>query len=256
MILWMKNRLPRFNQAGFSLIELLVVIGLIGVLMAFLLPALEKARESALKIKCASNIRQVGISLVLYANENHGNYPRTTYIPGAPLTEGTNPAAVDPFKAGGVQPNDVTAALFLLIRTQDVLPQIFICPYNDVNVFGADQATNIRSRSNFTDYTKNLGYSYANPYPDKAAVAAGYALNSQISPRFVLAADLNPGLLDDNTKNHEDEGQNVLYADGHVEWQRDALCGMNKDNIYRTRGGAVSGSPGDAMDTILLPVQK
>lgn len=244
------------QRRAFSLIELLVVIGIIAVLMAILLPALEKARESALKVKCASNIRQVGQALVLYSNDNHGQYPRTTYIPGAPLTEGTGPAATDPFATGGVQPNDVTAAIFLLIRTQDALPQIFMCPYNDVNAFEADKATNIRNRSNFTDYRKNLGYSYANPYPDATAVAAGYALTNHLSPRFVLAADLNPGTLSENSKNHEDEGQNVLFADSHVEWKRENICGINKDNIYRTKADAVSGSPVDSTDTILLPFQK
>lgn len=244
------------QRRAFSLIELLVVIGIIAVLMAILLPALEKARESALKVKCASNLRQVGQALVLYSNENHGQYPRTTYIPGAPLTEGTGTTATDPFSPGGVQPNDVTAAIFLLIRTQDALPQIFMCPYNDVNVFEADKATDIRNRSNFTNYRKNLGYSYANPYPDAAAVATGYALTNRISPRFVLAADLNPGTLSENSKNHEDEGQNVLFADSHVEWKRENNCGINKDNIYRTKADAVTGSPVDATDTILLPFQK
>jgi prepilin-type N-terminal cleavage/methylation domain-containing protein/prepilin-type processing-associated H-X9-DG protein len=60
---------------GFSLIELIVVIGIITILMAFLLPALRGARESARTIQCASNLRQIGLAIQQYANANHGRTP-------------------------------------------------------------------------------------------------------------------------------------------------------------------------------------
>src|SRR5258708_3411338 len=152
-------------KAAFSLIELLVVIGIMAVLMAILLPALEKAREQANKTRCATHLQQLGQSLSLYSNENHGDYPRTTYVPGAPLAQGTNPAAPDPFRAGGPVPNDVTAALFLLIRTQGLPPKILTCPYNDVNTFEPDRAQTITGRSNFTDNRKHLASTYTTPNP-------------------------------------------------------------------------------------------
>lgn len=251
----MKMPSVRSRRCGFSLIELLVVIGIIAVLMAILLPMLEKGREQANRLKCANNLRQMGQYLGLYSNENHGAYPRTTYVAGAPLNAGTNADASDPFKAGGPLANDVTAALFLLIRAQGVPSSIFVCPYNDVNTFEPDKAPNLAARSNFTDYRKNLGYSYANPYPDAAAVAAGYQLNNRLNAEFAVAADLNPGLSDDNSKNHEDEGQNVLFGDGHVDWKKIPTCGMNLDNIYRNKSGAV-GSPADGTDSVLVPVQR
>jgi prepilin-type N-terminal cleavage/methylation domain-containing protein/prepilin-type processing-associated H-X9-DG protein len=60
---------------GFTLVELLVVIGIIAVLISILLPSLNKAREAANSVSCLSNLRQVGLSVQLYANQNKGVIP-------------------------------------------------------------------------------------------------------------------------------------------------------------------------------------
>ncbi|MHB1767186.1 MAG: type II secretion system protein, partial [Phycisphaerae bacterium] len=60
---------------GFTLIELLVVISIIALLISLLLPALSKAKSLALRIQCASNMRQIGVALQEYANEYRGQYP-------------------------------------------------------------------------------------------------------------------------------------------------------------------------------------
>ncbi len=268
---------------GFTLIELLVVIGIIAVLMG-IISAVRRKRASkregvdgvCVHRTCGNWGRSV---LTMYANDNHGHYPRTTFLAGAPVVAGTGTAAPDPFGAGGPTANDVTAPLWLLARVQKLPTVLLICPYNDENEFVADQGLPGK-QANFTSYGKNLGYSYANPYPDDNATKKGYGLTSKVGAAFPLAADLNPGINPQrnadvnaatpgaawsvmkkaNSENHEQRGQNVLYGDGHVVFATTALCGVNGDNIYTAQGVTATGnaglfvSPGGKDDAVLLPV--
>jgi Tfp pilus assembly protein PilE len=61
-------------------VELLVVIGIIALLISILLPALNAAKERANRVKCSSNLRQIGQGLLLYANDNKGIYPHAGHL--------------------------------------------------------------------------------------------------------------------------------------------------------------------------------
>jgi len=281
------------RKHGFTLVELLVVIGIIALLIAMLLPTLNKAREAANRVKCMSNLRQIGGGFYIYAAENHGDFPRTVWFPdliywGYPDTWGgvrafSNPIAKDPFLNATdlyfdqpFQPwtpnrrpgdNDVTAPLFLLIRNYKMSPGVFVCPsrpdyyadrFDDFGIAGASKDP--RQRSNFSS-PYNLSYSVSLMFPLVKAQQAGFKWNQKAKGSFALMADLNPGfqfadtqvlnvansygLVGPNTptdsatiqrransRNHNKAGQNVLYADGHVDFAKTAFAGYNQDNIY------------------------
>lgn len=68
-------------RKNFTLVELLVVIGIIAILAAMLMPALQKAREQANRADCTSQLKQIGMSIIMYANENRNQTPAETDPP-------------------------------------------------------------------------------------------------------------------------------------------------------------------------------
>jgi prepilin-type N-terminal cleavage/methylation domain-containing protein len=76
---------PRIHpNAAFTLVELLVVIGIIAVLIAILLPALQQARRQASMVQCQSNMKQLAMGMLMYIQQNKGKHPPSAIADGAP----------------------------------------------------------------------------------------------------------------------------------------------------------------------------
>jgi prepilin-type N-terminal cleavage/methylation domain-containing protein/prepilin-type processing-associated H-X9-DG protein len=117
---------------GFTLVELLVVIGIIAVLIAILLPALQSARAQANLIKCQSNMRQFGTAMIMYANENKGAFPpNATGNPFAPPsgTPNLNNFWYEYERLGRYLPKNSVG-----LGTQNVGQGMFVCPSDEMSI--------------------------------------------------------------------------------------------------------------------------
>jgi type II secretory pathway pseudopilin PulG len=274
----MRRSLQR--SKGLTLVDVLVVLVLIGLLVALWVPMVTRTNERARRVRCANNLQVISSALMNYRNLGQG-WPRVTYAPGAkPDVSGGGADAPDPFKAGGPPPNNVPAAMFLLLRNQELNPIFLICPAAPAGRYTPDRFANNEdgplSRSNFTDVKTNLGYSFFVTYSEWADKSAA-GPNGQ-----PIVADRNPGnstqpaaliapatpragkagpppqvsadqYRQQNSNNHAKRGQMVLFDNGSVEWFVTPFAGFNADNIYSTQKGTIVDTPASEEDAILLP---
>lgn len=172
----------RGNWRGFTLIELLVVIAIIGVLVSLLLPVLAKVKESGKAAGCMNNLRQIGIALQLYVQDNNNKMP---YMLDKPLQ--TNNTVVS---------NTYPSPDYVLSNYLGN-PMILRCPSDNKGIFEQTKSS----------YGWN---SLLNGQDANHLNILGFGLQPHQVP-----------VMFDKEKFHaargEKKGQNYLYADGHIK---------------------------------------
>ena len=238
----------RVRKSGFTLIELLVVIAIIAILAAILFPVFAQARETARKTSCLSNLKQLGLSVMMYVQDYDETYPRTSYLDGDGVHDYTWTSVVQPYVKNVqifVCPSDphpcpavtnggkiyVQVPLFSYITNYNVIPAHDWAPIAMATVDLPAATIMLSERRPMFDASSNpisswKGVSAYNPDQPKAA----YILATYTDYVNGVAYSTNPnGTATDSNyptqiyrvmgERHL-QGANYNFADGHAKWYR------------------------------------
>ncbi len=215
----------KFGHHAFTLVELLVVIAIVAMLVALLLPALRTARQQAMVVQCASQLRQIGIGIHLYANDNRNVFPQGWLFDPGNFNDWPgidNSWAV----ARGSCP-------WTKIRLMEYVPsnEVFQCPstrvdrYPRVRNFGRSYTIAVIHHGDWPLVRVNgVDRRLGRPGPEGALARID-------DPRIASLAFLNDNLVLASTNNFAlgygahtalkgmPSGGNALFTDGHVRWR-------------------------------------
>ena len=211
----MNRNTPRARHPGFTLVELLVVIGIIAVLLSILLPALGGVRRRAQSTACMSNVRQVFMAINLFANDNKGHLPRPYGVGDL----SSDPVLVKNFAwlqkvsgaAGHIDMDDEKGALWKYLKGKETRSKVMMCP--------GDDGEPVAGHATMAAYPRNTSYS----------------LNSYIEQPAPLNGDQYLGIK--MTKVKESASKILIYEELAPN---DAWCiiGRSGDDVPSGRHGA------------------
>ncbi|MGB0715394.1 MAG: type II secretion system protein [Phycisphaerae bacterium] len=222
-------------RSGFTVIELLVVIGTIGLLMSILLPTLSRARDTAKRVACASNLRQLGVAIHCYAQQYDGSIPYGPKAPPALTAANFYPATGTPTSLISLLNGQPVGAGLLLENHLTEQPKILFCPGSDQPVVAEEELEKVgttQAQSSYYYRHDSVDRRFDPPGEPLAPLHTSISRlgrNRRGRPIRALAMDTQFDVSNTFASfgivprtHHRKRGANTLYLDGSVQWLSNA----------------------------------